>query len=62
MTGESDLTFRRAYRVNEYCDAFRVSRATVYQLIKKGKLRTVRVAGRRLISVEEAERLLREGC
>jgi hypothetical protein len=50
---------RRAYRVDEFCDAYRVSRATVYKLMKAGKLQTVLIAGRRVIPVEAAEALLK---
>ncbi|MGB5087052.1 MAG: helix-turn-helix domain-containing protein [Methylocystis silviterrae] len=49
---------RRAFRVDEFCEAYRVSRATVYKLMKAGKLRTVLIAGRRVIPVEAAEALL----
>ncbi len=53
---------RRAYRVNEACAAFRISRSTIYKLMAAGKLRTVRIAGRRLIPAEAAEALLRGGA
>ena len=49
----------RAYRVLDFCKAFGVSRSTVYNLINDGKLRSVRVAGRRLIPADAAETLLR---
>lgn len=48
----------RAYRVQDFCKAFGVSRSTVYNLINDGKLRSVRVAGRRLIPADAAEALL----
>jgi excisionase family DNA binding protein len=53
---------RRAYRVNEACAAFRISRSTVYKLMKSGALRTVLVGGRRLIPAEAAEALLSGGA
>ena len=52
---------RRAYQINEATSAFRRSRSTLYQLIKAGKLRSVKVGGRRLIPVEAIEALLAEG-
>lgn len=55
-------TVKRAYRVLDFCRAFGVSRSTVYSLMSAGKLRTVRVAGRRLIPADAAEDLLREGA
>ena len=49
----------RAYTVQAFCKAFGVSRSTVYVLMRSGRLRTVRVAGRRLIPAEAAEALLK---
>ena len=51
---------RRAYRVSEFCTAFGLSRSTVYNLMADGRLRTVRIAGRRLIPADAAEALLRD--
>ena len=53
---------RRAYRVAEFCAAYGVSRSTVYKLQAEGKLRTVLIAGRRLVPVEAAEALLNGGA
>lgn len=53
---------RRALRVNDFCAAYGVSRSTVYKMQKAGKLRTVLIAGRRLIPVEAAEALLNGGA
>jgi excisionase family DNA binding protein len=49
----------RAYRINDFCRAFGISRSLVYVLIGNGKLRAVKIAGRTLIPADEAERLLR---
>jgi excisionase family DNA binding protein len=51
-----------AYRIDEFCAAYRISRATVYKLMSEGKLRTVLVAGRRLIPVDAANALMVEGA
>ena len=48
---------KRAYRVNEFCAAYGLSRTTVYSLIGAGKLRSVVVGGRRLIHKNDAEAL-----
>ncbi len=53
---------RMAYRIDEFCTAYRISRATVYKLMNEGKLRTVLVAGRRLIPVDVANALMTEGA
>jgi excisionase family DNA binding protein len=61
QTGRSQLP-KRGYRVNEFCQAVGISRASVYELIKHGRLKSVRICGRRIIPVDEAERVLREGA
>jgi excisionase family DNA binding protein len=53
---------RRALRVNEFCTAYGLSRSTVYKLMKTGKLRTVLIGGRRVVPVDAAEGLLKEGA
>jgi excisionase family DNA binding protein len=50
----------RAYGVKAFCKAFGVSRSTAYNLMADGKLRSVRVAGRRLIPADAAEALLKD--
>ena len=49
---------RRALRVRDFCNAYGFSKATTYNLIKTGRLRTVRIGGIRLIPVDPAESLL----
>lgn len=48
----------RAYGVRDFCRAYGVSRSTVYNLMADGRLRTVKIAGRRLIPAAAAEALL----
>jgi excisionase family DNA binding protein len=52
------LKDRRAWRIDEFCEAHRVSRSTVYKLISQNKLATVLIGGRRVIPDSESERLL----
>jgi excisionase family DNA binding protein len=52
---------RRAYRVNEAVAVYRLSRSTLYKLIAAGKLRTIKIGGRRLIPREALETLLTSG-
>jgi len=40
------------YRVGEAAEALRLSRTVVYELIRCGALRTVKVGARRLVPVE----------
>jgi excisionase family DNA binding protein len=53
---------RRAYSVREFCHAYRISHSHVYALFKSGRLRSVRVGGKRLIPVEAADELLGGGA
>jgi excisionase family DNA binding protein len=50
---------RRAYRVPEFCEAYRVSRDTAYKLMRSGKLKYFSIGTERRISVEAAEALAR---
>ena len=59
---EKAQTEKRAYRVNEAVAAYRLSRSTLYKLMAEGTLRTVKVAGRRLIPRDAMEALIAEGA
>lgn len=39
------------YRVDEAAEALRISRSVIYELIRSGQLRTVKVGRRRLVPV-----------
>jgi hypothetical protein len=51
---------RRAYRISEFCEAYRCSRTTAYDLMATGKLRFFYLASERRIPVEAAEALMNE--
>jgi excisionase family DNA binding protein len=59
VTTDQPQLMPRAYRVQDFCKAYGLSRSTTYSLIAQGKLRSVLVAGRRLIPADAAEALLR---
>jgi excisionase family DNA binding protein len=40
-----------AYRVDEAAEALRISRDTIYELIRSGRLRTIKLGARRLVPV-----------
>ena len=46
-----------ALRVNDAARAAGIGRTSLYELISEGKLRTVKVAGRRLVPLSELKRL-----
>lgn len=39
------------YRVDEAAEALRISRDTIYELIRSGRLRTIKLGARRLVPV-----------
>lgn len=47
------------YRVEEAAEALRMSRSLIYELIRSGQLRTVKVGRRRLVSVRALEEYVR---
>jgi hypothetical protein len=51
-----------AYRINDFCQAMGIGKSAFYILVKAGKIKTIVIAGRRLIPADEAHRLVREGC
>lgn len=53
---------RRALRLKDAARLYGVSRSTIYKLMVEGKLRTVKIAGRRLIPVDAMEALLAEAA
>jgi excisionase family DNA binding protein len=55
----SSVISRRALTLFDFCDFYSIGRSTAYTMIKTGKLRSIRVGGRRLIPVDAAEALLK---
>lgn len=47
------------YRVDEAAEALRLSRSVIYELIRSGQLRTVKVGRRRLVPVCALEEYVR---
>jgi excisionase family DNA binding protein len=50
------------YRINDFVQVTGLGRSTTYRLIKEGKLRIVKIAGRTLIPAEEVTRLIAAGA
>ncbi len=50
-----------ALRINETVAVSGLSRSTIYELLKAGKLRAVKIGGRRLILRESLQALLHGG-
>lgn len=66
MQGEREVVVTPVlYRVDEAAEALRLSRSVVYELIRSGRLRTVKEGRRRLVPVAalaEYVALLEEGA
>lgn len=59
---QTESVQRLAWQVNPFCRALGISRTSFYELIKRGEIRTVVVAGRRLVPDSEVQRLLAEAA
>ena len=62
MQAKPERVERLAYGVSQFCALIGVKRTAIYERIKDGRIRTIKVGGRRLVPAEEAKRLTREGC
>jgi excisionase family DNA binding protein len=50
---------RFAYRISDACVALGIGRTSLYELVKSGELRLIKLAGRTLVPRSELERLTR---
>jgi len=50
---------RVAYSVNAFCEATSIGKTKIHEMLKSGRLKSVKLGGRRLILASEAQRLLR---
>lgn len=48
-----------AFRVDEACHALGIGRTSLYELVKTGELKLIKIAGRTLVPRSEIERLTR---
>ena len=48
---------KMAYRINEACQCLGIGRTSLYELVKSGELKLIRIAGRTLVPRSEIERL-----
>ena len=51
----------RAFRILDACELLGISRATLWKCIKSGQIKTIKIAGRRLVPGAEILRLVSEG-
>lgn len=56
------LSQKHSFQIKEACLFSGLCRSTIYKLASAGKLRMVRIGGRRLILREDFERLLNKGA
>ena len=50
---------KRAYQVEEFCQAYGIGKSKMYEEISDGRLHALRVGRRLLIAADDAERWLR---
>lgn len=62
MSKETEKQARRALSINEAAQVRGLSRATVYRLLKDGKLTTVKIGSRRVVPVGAIDALLDGGA
>ena len=62
MSKETENQARRALSINEAAQVRGLSRATVYRLLKDGKLTTVKIGSRRVVPVGAIDALLDGGA
>ncbi len=58
MTPESKLPEKLAYRIDEVVKASGLGRTKIYQLINEGRLKSLKVGGRRLVVADSLRELL----
>ena len=51
-----------AYDVNDFCLAVGIGKTKVYEMIKDGRLKSGLLEGKRIIPVEEAQRVIADAC
>jgi len=52
----------RALTIKEFAETYKISKSLTYVLLKQGRLTSIKIAGRRLISVDAAEALISGAC
>lgn len=56
VEAKGTLMEKRAFTVREFCNAFGVSKSTLYNLIGAGKIRPTKIGSKTLIASDEAAR------
>ena len=54
------IVARKAFKIPEFCEAYRIGRSTTYAEIREGRLKIFKVGKLTLISVEAAENWRRQ--
>lgn len=56
----NEVREKLAYRIADACHSLSISRSSLYNMIRDGRVKAVKIAGRTLILRSEIERLLSE--
>lgn len=62
MTSDANRLPRLAYRIDEAAELAGISRRAIYNLIKRGKLKTVMIGGCRLVPASAMFSLVEKGA
>ena len=62
LSADTQQPRRRLHAINDVCADARVSRATVWRLIKNGTLKTVSIGRRTLVTDESLRQLIEQGA
>ncbi len=57
----TEVPERAAWRVREFCQAYRISPSSFWKYVGLGKIEVIRFGGRVLVPESEAQRISREG-
>jgi predicted DNA-binding transcriptional regulator AlpA len=50
----------RALRINDFCMVLGISRSGAYRMLARDEIKTIDIAGRRLVPMSEVDRLMAE--
>ena len=62
LNASSPVPLRRAYPVQEACLLIGIGKSHLYELIASGKIKSIKIGGRRLIPSNEIDRVSIEGA
>src|ERR1700709_230939 len=62
QTSVQNPPLKKLLKVKEVCELLHVSKPTIYEWLKQGKLRSIKIESRRYFLWEDIEELIRRSC